>query len=164
MNVRGQTTVYQKGPIIYETPLGRSQDLRKWIMEGPGEVNFDKAWMYMHSPKEEGHHVFWCPQDFPSHFIAEWELQNIETDAGLCIIFFAAMGINGEDIFESTLKKRTGIFKQYNRSDINCYHISYHANNPKRPDRPFSHLRKNAGFHKVQEGGSTNPRKLKRNS
>ncbi len=150
-------TMYKKGPIIYQNMLNQKNDVRTWNMEGPGEINFENSWMNMQSPGEEGHHVLWCPEDFPSDFIAEWELQNLETDAGLCIVFFAAKGINGEDLFDSRLKKRTGIFKQYNRSDINCYHISYYAHTPNVPNRPHSHLRKNSGFHKVQVGGPPIP-------
>ena len=37
------------------------------------------------------------PERVPSDFIAQWEAQNVETDAGLCIVFFAAAGKeNGE--------------------------------------------------------------------
>jgi hypothetical protein len=49
-------------------------------------------------------------------------------------------------------KKRFGVFNQYTKSDLNNYHISYHTNNPKKPNRPFAHLRKNKGFTTVQYG------------
>lgn len=121
-------------------------------MEGPGQTEFKEGWMHLYSPNEEGHHVFWCPEDFPGTFIAEWELQNEEPDAGLCIVFFAAKGINGEDIFDPSLKQRDGVFRQYTKSDLNAYHISYYANGKDSPGREISHIRKNAGFHLVQQG------------
>jgi len=113
----------------------------------------------MFSPDEKWHHVFWCPQNIPDSFIAEWEAQNMETDAGLCIIFFTARGINGEDIFNANLPKRDGTFRLYTKEKLNCYHISYYANNPKRPDRGDSHLRKNKGFNLVFTGEEGVPTK-----
>jgi len=142
-----------KGKILYENTFSSQQDVADWIMEGPGETEFKENWMHMYSPQEKGHHVFWCPNDFPASFIAEWELQNIETDAGLCIIFFAAKGINGEDIFDPAFPERDGTFRQYTKSkQFNNYHISYYANGKDKPAREIAHLRKNTGFNKVQIG------------
>jgi hypothetical protein len=117
--------------------------------------------MEMFSPNKSSHHVLWCPEKFPSSFIAEWEIQNLNLDSGLCIVFFAANGTNGEDILDNSLKKRNGVFNQYTKSDLNNYHISYYANNPKKPDRPFTHLRKNKGFQTVQFGQKGIPSKSK---
>lgn len=120
-------------------------------MEGLGEVEFSNGWMKMSSTKEKGHHVFWCPQEFPASFIAEWEVQNLRTKVGLCIVFFSAKGLNGEDIFDISLPKRDGTFTKYTKGAINNYHISYYANSKDHPGRETAHLRKNKGFHKVQE-------------
>ncbi len=137
--------------LIYENTLASSSEVSDWKMEGPGTVDFNNKWMHMNSPGEEGHHVFWCPQDFPGDFVAEWELQNLETDAGLVIVFFSTIGDNGKDIFDPSIKKRDGVFKKYTRSDLNCYHISYYANADGN-QREISHLRKNSGFHLVHQG------------
>lgn len=126
-------------------------------MEGNAVTEHKEGWMFMQSPSEASHHVYWCPQTFPCNFIAEWEVQNHHPEAGLCIIFFSAIGINGEDLFAPSLKPRNGIFNQYTKGDINNYHISYYANTPTQKDRPFSHLRKNKGFKKVQVGQSGIP-------
>ncbi|UBM58700.1 YesU family protein [Marinilongibacter aquaticus] len=144
--------VHNKGPLLYENPLSSQKDIKGWRMEGPGKTTFKKGWMHMFSPNEEGHHVLWCNEDFSDSFIAEWEVQNIETDAGLVIVFFSAKGIHGEDIFDTSLKKRNGIFRTYTKSDINSYHISYYANGKDNRARVISHLRKNMGFHLVQNG------------
>src|SRR5690606_4378942 len=74
------------------------------------------------------------------------------TDAGLLIVFFAATGRGGQDLFDPSLPSREGTFKYYTKGDINCYHISYYANNPKNPTRELAHLRKNRGFELVQRG------------
>lgn len=70
----------------------------------------------------------------------------------LCIVFFAAKGKNGEDIFDTSLKSRDGVFRGYTKSDINNYHISYYANTKDNRAREVAHLRKNAGFNKVVVG------------
>ena len=144
---------FEKGSLLYKNKLAAKKDVSDWIMEGPGNVEFRDQWMHMYSPDEEMHHVFWCPEDFPGNFIAEWEMQNMKPDAGLCIIFFSARGMNGESIFDPSFPPRDGTFRQYNRSDhFNCYHISYYANAKPKPGREISHLRKNSGFHKVHIG------------
>ncbi len=143
---------YQKGELIYSDSLSDSSSVSGWIMEGPGSVGFKDGWMHMQSPKQKGHHVFWCPVDFPEDFIAEWEVKNLDTTAGLCIVFFAAKGLYGEDIFSNTLPRRNGVFKQYTNGAINNYHISYYANSKNQPGRSFANLRKNKGFKRVQKG------------
>ena len=141
-----------KGELLYMNALSRPSLVENWVMEGPGQLEFKDGWMHMFSPDEAYHHVFWCPYNFPDYFIAEWQAQNMEPDAGLCIIFFAAKGLNGEDILTGGLPERDGTFGNYIRGPLNCYHISYYANTPKKPDRGDSHLRKNKGFHLVQPG------------
>lgn len=143
---------FEKGGLIYANALANTADTTGWVMEGPGEVTFDNGWMQMYSPKQKGHHVFWCPVNFPANFVAEWEVQNLNTDAGLCIVFFAALGLNGEDVLSSKLPKRTGRFKQYTNGAVNNYHISYYANSKNEKGRETANLRKNKGFYKVQQG------------
>ncbi len=141
-----------KGNLLYNNSLATAQDTAGWVMEGPGQLTFTDGWMHMQSPSEEGHHVLWCPQDFPTNFIAEWQVQNHHPEAGLCIVFFAAQGLNGEDIFDAELPVRDGIFKQYTKGAINNYHISYYADGENQPERGTANLRKNKGFKKVLSG------------
>lgn len=143
---------FHKGKLLYSNTLSSSETSEGWIMEGPGKVEFKNGWMEMYSPAEEYHHVYWCPETFPGSFIAEWEAQNLKFDAGLCIIFFSALGKNGEDIFDPSFPERDGTFRDYTRSDkLNCYHISYYANGKDKPDRQIAHLRKNSGFNLVYQ-------------
>lgn len=147
-----QDREFQKGELIYENDFSDPNQVRDWVMEGPGTIDFKEGWMHMYSPGEEYHHVFWCPQDFPDRIIVEWEAQNLETDAGLCIIFFAAKGVNGEDIFDPALPPRDGDFGWYIKDTLRSYHVSYYANTPQKPDRNTAHLRKNNRFHLVYSG------------
>jgi hypothetical protein len=142
---------FKKGELLYSNTLTVKEDTAGWRMEGAGQIELANGWMKMFSAKEKGHHVFWCPKDFPENFIAEWEVQNLHTEAGLCIVFFAAKGLNGEDIFDSALPTRNGTFKEYTNGAINNYHISYYANSRDEPGRETAHLRKNKGFRLVQE-------------
>ena len=140
-----------KGKLVYSNKLSSEKQLKSWVLEGNANVEFKNGWMHMYSPNEENHHVYWCPQDFPANFIAEWDAQNFKVDAGLCIIFFCAKGLHGKDIFDSSLPKRTtGEFKDYTRGAMNCYHISYYANGRDQPGRLIANLRKNAGFHLIE--------------
>ena len=143
---------YNKKNLFYENKFSNSSDIKDWLLEGEAEVLIKDNWLEMYSPDQKAHHVFWCPKELPSNFMAEWELQNLNPDAGLCIVFFAAKGVDGKDVMHPSLKKRTGVFRQYTQSDLNNYHISYYANNPKKPNRPFAHIRKNKGFVTVQYG------------
>jgi hypothetical protein len=143
----------KKGKLIYENNFASAQKLADWVMEGPGKIEFADNAMEMYSPNEEGHHVFWCPNDFPKDFIAEWDAKNFETDAGLCIIFFAAKGLKGQSIFDSSMPKRTtGVFTDYTKGAMNCYHISYYANAKDDAHRETANLRKNKGFNLVLTG------------
>ncbi len=145
-----------RGETIYQCGFAVQDAVSNWVMEGEGSCSFDDGWMTIASTEPDseegrGNSVFWCPEDFPADFIAEWDIQPL-SEHGLCIVFFAAKGIRGESIFDPSLNERNGIFCQYTRGDINSYHISYYANTPFNPRRATSNLRKNSGFHLVSAG------------
>lgn len=142
-----------KGELIYESEMNERASLDGWVMEGPGVLDFENGWMQMYSPGEEMHHVFWCPVDFPDSFVAEWEAQNLNPEAGLVIVFFAASGESQQDIFDLSLPSRDGTFDQYTLGKIHSYHISYYANARHNPNRGHANLRKNNTFTLLQEGG-----------
>jgi len=74
------------------------------------------------------------------------------TPIGLAILFFSAHAAEGGDIFKPGLNQRSGVFAQYNRGDINSYHISFWANNAAVGVRGTSNLRKNSGFFNIASG------------
>ena len=147
----------RRGRVLVELGLGTPEDVKDWVMEGPGKVTFDDGWIEMRSTRpdagrgENGHIVFWCPRDFPESFVAEWDVQILE-DAGLTIFFFAAKGENGEDVFDPALPKRDGTFTHYIRGAVNSYHISYYASTPGYPGRATANLRKNNQFYLAASG------------
>lgn len=143
-----------KGELLYETPLAGEKDIANWRMEGPGVVEFRDGWMEMRSSQpdgEMGHFVHWLDRDFPADVLAEWEVQPL-SEAGLCIAFISARGVNGEDIFAPGLAPRDGTFSHYTIGDINSYHVSYYANTPSSPGRITGNMRKNSGFYLVDNG------------
>jgi len=146
----------RRGELLYEWSLESPEQVADWVMEGPGEVRFEDGWMQMESRFPEGpdgHFVFWPRPDLPENFLAEWDFQLLDPDGpGLAIVFFAARGQNREDLFDPALAPRNGVFARYHSGDINCYHISYYANNPFRPGRITSNLRKNSGFYLAANG------------
>ena len=140
------------GELLYHSAMNNKESTEGWIMEGPGKVWFEDGWMHMKSPEMENHHVFWSPKRYPESFIAQWQAQNLNTKAGLCIVFFSAAGLDGQSVFSDDLSIRDGSFSQYHSGDLRNYHISYYANTPRVPDRGRANLRKNPGFHLVQDG------------
>lgn len=139
-----------RGRVIYSN-AGQMQPFKDWRKEGPAVMSFSNGWTKVWSKEEKGHIVWWCPVDLPDSFIAQWEIEILDKH-GLCIVFFAAKAADGKDIFAPSLKKRTGIFKQYIYGDITSYHISYFTNTPFNPGRPQTNLRKNNKFFLVAQG------------
>lgn len=148
--------------IIYEKSLISKEDIHDWIAEGEIEIHSTPEGIQLSNatPEERGdfaHWTFWLPEKFPSNIEIEWEFKPIR-EPGLCMIFFSALGINGESIFDSKLKERNGYYPQYHSSDINAYHISYfrHKYESERAFRTCN-LRKSAGFNFVTQGADPLP-------
>ena len=148
-----------RGKLIYENPLSSPLDIKGWPVEGPANIHFQGGGMQVRSERPdgpEGHLVLWCPTIFPDRFLAEWDFELLEPN-GLSIVFFAAAGRDGHDLFSPELAPRTGVFGQYVNGDINCYHVSYFASTPTVP-RAVANLRKNAGFYLLSNGPVGVPR------
>ncbi len=139
---------------IYETSFDDEAALKDWQLEGGKKMSVSEGNLVLESePREiEGkrdpnHLVSWLKKEVPANFLLEFTLRPKDRKEGLNIIFFNARGVDGESIFDPSLKKRNGVFRQYHSSDLNSYHISYWAG-----DRGFSNLRKNHGFALVASG------------
>lgn len=144
------------GDVIYKNPLKDKKDIEGWVMEGDGVISFPKAKMRLESkrPVEDGQKsniVFWCPETFPDNICISWDFLPIR-EPGLAILFFSAMGRDGCDIFDDSLKKRLGPYNHYFDGDINAYHISYFRRNPIEREFQVCNLRKSFGHHLVKQG------------
>lgn len=148
--------------LIYENPLGCEEDIRGFILEGSASLSFPEGKLRMENALsaaegQKANYVLWCPEDFPSDVRIEWKFRPVK-EPGLAILFFAAKGREGGDIFDESLSKRTGEYVQYHHGDIDAFHVSYFRR--KEPDERALHtcnLRKSYGFHLVAQGGDPIP-------
>jgi acetyl esterase/lipase len=135
---------------VYETCFEEKVVLQDWRLEGGRRMSVAGGNLVLQSrptSDDRNHLVCWLTRQVPADFLLEFTVCPQDRKQGLNIVFFNARGINGENIFDSSLQKRDGLFKQYHSGDLNNYHVSYWAG-----DRGFSNLRKNRGFHLVASG------------
>jgi hypothetical protein len=143
----------RRGALLYQRSLEKADDIRGWVLEGPGDVTFGPGGMTMKSLRPDGpngHLVHWIDRELPADFIAEFDFE-ILTEHGLNILFFGGRGTEGQDAFDPGLTKRDATFIQYTHGDLNTYHISYFANSPN-DARSVANLRKNSGFYLLANG------------
>ncbi|QHZ46469.1 YesU family protein [Bacillus sp. NSP9.1] len=153
----------REGLMIYQNRLSSPQDLSGWVMEGKGKDSFPEGRLHLENELDpelygdDAHFVYWCPETFPDGIIIKWDFYPIR-EPGLCMIFFAASGRNGEDLFDRKLAERTGKYPEYHSGDINTLHLSYfrHKHADERAFRTCN-LRKSRGFHLVEEGADPLP-------
>ena len=115
-------------------------------MEGKAKISFENGKMIMQNAstdsEENSNFVLWCDKDFPSDILIEWKFRPIR-EPGLCILFFAATGKNGESIFDKGLAERSGDYPQYHHGDINAFHVSYfRRKQPKVKSFPYRQSKK----------------------
>ncbi len=148
--------------LIYTNPLKCPEDIREFQLEGQAEIRFSAEGMILEnrlSPQEgqKANFVLWCDRIFPADVRICWEFKPVR-EPGLAMVFFAAAGTDGRDIFDPALKQREGIYDQYHHGDINTFHLSYFRR--KEPDERAFHtcnLRKSYGFHLVAQGADPIP-------
>lgn len=143
----------RRGKLLYESTMDSPASLEGWVAEGPLGRYHENGHLLMRSEDFSGHTVFWCPKDFPESFVAEWDFQPL-SHYGLAIVFFAAKGEKGEDIFDPSLPARPGgHFQHYIKGAITSYHVSYFANvRGFQMGRTDTNLRKNNKFYRVGGG------------
>ena len=151
-----------KKELLYENRLGCEADVADFVMEGSAVLSFPNGRLRMENAisEKEGqraNYLFWCPREFPADILIEWDFWPV-AEPGLCMMFFAAKGRNGEDLFDPSLQERTGEYQMYHHGDINAFHASYFRR--KSPDERSFHtcnLRKSYGFYLTCQGGDPIP-------
>jgi hypothetical protein len=154
---------FEAGECLYRNSLSSKIELDNWRLEGKAEIRFENNRLHLENeldPEVYGdnaHWVFWCPEDFPDRVIVQWEFYPIR-EPGLCMIFFAASGRKGEDLFDEQLATRNGRYPEYHSGEINTLHLSYfrHKHADERAFRTCN-LRKSHGFHLVAAGADPLP-------
>ncbi|MDE6993625.1 MAG: YesU family protein [Lachnospiraceae bacterium] len=148
--------------LIYENPLACEEDVKDFILEGQAKISFPNGRMQLENAMDaengqKANYVLWCPEDFPSDVLITWDFLPIK-EPGLSMLFFGALGRNGDVMFDEKPVKRTVEYDLYHHSDINAFHVSYFRR--KEPDeRAFNvcNLRKSYGLHLVAQGGDPIP-------
>lgn len=148
----------------YRNPLATPADLDGWVAEGPAGVAHADGGMVLSSTADEAdqdedhaHFTFWCPEVFGADIQISWDFKPL-AGAGLAMLFFAATGTAGRDLFDPSLAPRTGRYVQYHSGDVSTLHVSYLRR--KWPaERRFRtcNLRKSPGFHLVAQGADPLP-------
>ncbi len=148
--------------LIYENPLASEADIQNFVLEGSAQISFANGAMRIENKlsAEEGqkaNYVLWCDREFPENVQIEWDFLPVK-EPGLAMLFLAAKGRGGENLFDPALQKRTGEYPQYHHGDIDAFHISYFRR--KEPDERQFHtcnLRKSYGFYLVCQGADPIP-------
>lgn len=147
---------------FYRNTLEGPAQVEGFRMEGDGAVSFPQGRLRLESTRgaEEGQKanvVFWCPEVFPAELAISWRFRPLR-EPGLAILFFAAAGAGGKDLFDPSLPVRTGEYDQYHHGEMDAYHISYFRRMWEE-ERAFHtcNLRKSYGFHLVAQGADPLP-------
>ncbi|OLS42169.1 DUF1961 family protein [Bacillus sp. MRMR6] len=154
---------FETGECLYRNSLSSKKDIENWRLEGKARISFKENRLHLENeldPQEYGdnaHWVFWCPVNFPDKVMIQWDFYPIR-EPGLCMIFFAAAGRKGEDLFDEQLAARNGRYPEYHSGEINALHLSYfrHKHADERAFRTCN-LRKSHGFHLVAAGADPLP-------
>lgn len=150
------------GEVLYTNPLAQPDDVRGFRMEGDASVSFPEGRMRLQNNLDpalgqKSNFVYWCPETLPSDVAISWSFWPLR-EPGLAMLFFAAQGRQGEDLFDPSLAERSGEYRQYHSSDIDAFHASYFRR--KHPSERAFHtcnLRKSHGFHLVAQGADPIP-------
>jgi hypothetical protein len=153
---------YELNKCLYDNPLRSEADVQEFKLEGDAAISFPLGRMRLENRRDpsegqQSNFVYWLDRNFPADIAIEWDFWPIR-EPGLCILFFAAAGRNGEDLFDPCLAPRTGVYDQYHHGDMNAYHVSYFRRRYEE-ERAFHtcNLRKSYGFHMVTQGADPIP-------
>jgi len=157
---------YENVDLLYENSLESPGSIAEWTLEGNAATTFPRGRMRLENVDDpahvdEPHYVLWCPERFPDDIRIGWDFRPL-SEPGLCMVFFAATGLDGESVLDPALDERTGVYSQYMDGDIDTLHASYfrrnHHGDPK-PEIAFQtiNLRKSKGFHLAERGGDPIP-------
>lgn len=157
-----------RASVSYRNALATPSDLEGWVAEGPVGVEHADGGMRLFSTADEpalaaagrgdhAHFTYWCPEVFGPDLEISWDFRPL-SGLGLAMLFFAATGTMGRDLFDPSLQRRTGYYPQYHSGDVGALHVSYYRR--KWPTERRFHtcnLRKSPGFHLVAQGADPLP-------
>lgn len=139
----------------------------EWIAEGWGGASVcgGKLWVapakfescgirVKDAGEDPSHMVVWNKSRFPADMMFEFTVNHHGSDDGLTLVFFAAEGQDGQDIFDLGLPPRNGVYRNYNKGQLQNYTVSYWSRNKKaslveRGEQYTNRMRKNPGANKL---------------
>ena len=68
---------------------------------------------------------------FPADMLFVFTVNHHGSNDGLTLVFFAAEGLEGQDIFDLDLPPRNGVYRNYNKGALANYTVSYWSRNKK---------------------------------
>jgi len=93
--------------------------------------------------------VLWTQRDWPADFRLSFDV-SFNNNRGIGVIFFAGRGSDGSDLAASR-ERRTGAYDEYIRGEVDSYSLSFHRYWPDGRNNPGSNLRRNSGFHLLDQ-------------
>ena len=139
---------------LYVNPLDSPGCISDWIAEGSLITTFPGGRMRLENALDPelgqaANFLLWCPEVFPPDIRISWDFRPVR-EPGLAMLWFAAGGRDGRDLFDSALAPRTGEYQQYHSGDIDGYHLSYFRRRLEKERRFHTcNLRKSYGFNLV---------------
>ena len=91
----------------------------------------------------------WHRTTFPDSMRLAFDVR-FSANSGIGVFFFAANNTDGSDVL-TTSDERTGAYDEYIRGDIDTYSLSLHRYWPDGRINPGSNLRRNSGFHLLDQ-------------
>ncbi|MFC6465269.1 DUF1961 family protein [Marinilactibacillus sp. GCM10026970] len=151
--------LFEKGKQLYQNALKTEDDLKDFVSEGTVVTSIQNNELILEQEQnnDDTHFVYWNKKHFPDNIVIEWNFRPL-AEPGLCMLFFAASGKGGRDLFDTSLPARSGKYPEYHSGEINALHLSYFRRKWEE-ERAFHtcNLRKSAGFHLVAQGADPIP-------
>ncbi len=144
-----------KGKMLFEEKF---VDLANWRHEGAGRMVLDKEEKgsmrveIVGSQQGKAGSQAFCTKDLPDNIAVEYDIK-VLTTKGLVLSFVAMRGAKGEDMFDSGMPKREGIFDDYVRNPLlRSYHVSMSRYGDNGVHTGVSNFRRNPGLVMMGQG------------
>lgn len=120
-----------------------------WFLEGTGQATLENGTLKLSEDPDGVGTVLWLKQDWPEAFHLALDV-TFNNNKGIGVIFFAAKGSDGGDALMPE-NPRTGAYDEYIRGALDSYSLSFHRYWPDGRNNPGSNLRRNSGFHLIDQ-------------
>jgi hypothetical protein len=124
-------------------------DPETWYLEGTGTATIVDGKLHLKETPDGVGAVLWLKPDWPDSFHLTFEVA-FSNNKGIGVFFFSAIGSDGTDALKPA-QARTGAYDEYIRGALNTYSLSLHRYWPDGRNNPGSNLRRNSGFHLLDQ-------------